>query len=115
MGGGRCICVTQPRRVAAVSVARRVAEEKGVELGQEVGYAVRFEERCSRRTTIKYVTDGTLLRLQSPLPESRGDLVHQSSFLLFASPASSLLNTIHHVLGQGVMLPVPHVMCTLVP
>ncbi|KAL4856425.1 putative pre-mRNA-splicing factor ATP-dependent RNA helicase DEAH4 [Chlorella vulgaris] len=56
------IGVTQPRRVAAVTVARRVASEKNVELGQEVGYAVRFEDRTSRRTCIKYLTDGTLLR-----------------------------------------------------
>ncbi|KAL3149932.1 hypothetical protein ABBQ38_013295 [Trebouxia sp. C0009 RCD-2024] len=56
------IAVTQPRRVAAVSVARRVAQETDCELGQEVGYAVRFEERASARTCIKYLTDGTLLR-----------------------------------------------------
>ena len=59
---GRKLCVTQPRRVAAVSVARRVAEEKGVDLGQEVGYSVRFEDRTSARTVIKYLTDGMLLR-----------------------------------------------------
>eukprot|EP00878_Enallax_costatus_P028715 GHUV01031049.1.p1 GENE.GHUV01031049.1~~GHUV01031049.1.p1 ORF type:complete len:189 (+),score=40.73 GHUV01031049.1:141-707(+) len=56
------IGVTQPRRVGAVTVARRVAEERGVELGEEVGYAVRFENRTSGRTTIKYLTDGTLLQ-----------------------------------------------------
>ncbi|PRW39269.1 pre-mRNA-splicing factor ATP-dependent RNA helicase PRP1 [Chlorella sorokiniana] len=59
---GGMIGVTQPRRVAAVTVARRVAWEKKVELGQEVGYAVRFEDRTCRRTRIKYLTDGTLLR-----------------------------------------------------
>ncbi|KAI7837808.1 hypothetical protein COHA_008436 [Chlorella ohadii] len=59
---GGLIGVTQPRRVAAVTVARRVAWEKKVELGQEVGYAVRFEDRTCRRTRIKYLTDGTLLR-----------------------------------------------------
>ena len=41
---------------AAVSVARRVAQERDCELGQEVGYAVRFEERASSRTRIKYLT-----------------------------------------------------------
>lgn len=56
------IGVTQPRRVGAVTVARRVAEERGVEVGCEVGYAVRFEDRTSSRTKIKYLTDGTLLR-----------------------------------------------------
>ena len=45
-----------------MSVARRVASERGVELGEDVGYAVRFEERCCRKTKIKYVTDGTLMR-----------------------------------------------------
>ena len=57
------IAVTQPRRVAAISVARRVAEEAGVRLGREVGYQVRFDD-CSSPgvTTIKYMTDGCLLR-----------------------------------------------------
>lgn len=56
------IGVTQPRRVGAVTVARRVAEERGCELGSEVGYAVRFENRTSSSTRIKYLTDGTLLQ-----------------------------------------------------
>jgi len=47
------IAVTQPRRVAAVSVSRRVAPELGVPLGDEVGYAIRFEDRTSERTCIK--------------------------------------------------------------
>jgi pre-mRNA-splicing factor ATP-dependent RNA helicase DHX38/PRP16 len=53
---------TQPRRVAAVSVAKRVADEMGVELGQEVGYSIRFEDCTSPSTRIKYMTDGVLLR-----------------------------------------------------
>ncbi|MCP9259318.1 Pre-mRNA-splicing factor ATP-dependent RNA helicase PRP16 [Dirofilaria immitis] len=53
---------TQPRRVAAMSVAKRVAEEMGVELGQECGYAIRFEDCTSDNTRIKYMTDGILLR-----------------------------------------------------
>lgn len=56
------IVVTQPRRVAAVSVATRVAEEQNVTLGESVGYAVRFDDRSSHRTRIRYVTDGVLLR-----------------------------------------------------
>ncbi|CAG9813872.1 unnamed protein product [Phaedon cochleariae] len=51
---------TQPRRVAAMSVAARVAQEMGVKLGNEVGYAIRFEDCTSERTVIKYMTDGTL-------------------------------------------------------
>ncbi|KAI5429503.1 hypothetical protein KIW84_034186 [Lathyrus oleraceus] len=63
------IAVTQPRRVAAVSVARRVAQELGVQLGEEVGYAIRFEDRTSRNTRIKYLTDGVLLRESLADPE----------------------------------------------
>lgn len=53
---------TQPRRVAAMSVAKRVSEEFGCELGQEVGYAIRFEDLTCEKTVIKYMTDGVLLR-----------------------------------------------------
>lgn len=53
---------TQPRRVAAMSVAKRVAEEVGCRLGEEVGYAIRFEDCTSQSTVIKYMTDGMLLR-----------------------------------------------------
>jgi pre-mRNA-splicing factor ATP-dependent RNA helicase DHX38/PRP16 len=53
---------TQPRRVAAMSVAKRVAEEMNVELGTLVGYAIRFEDLTSTDTVIKYMTDGVLLR-----------------------------------------------------
>ena len=53
---------TQPRRVAAMSVAKRVSEEMGVELGKEVGYAIRFEDMTGPETILKYMTDGVLLR-----------------------------------------------------
>ncbi|KAJ5808024.1 hypothetical protein N7474_009293 [Penicillium riverlandense] len=53
---------TQPRRVAAMSVAKRVSEEMDVELGGPVGYAIRFEDCTSDETVIKYMTDGVLLR-----------------------------------------------------
>jgi len=53
---------TQPRRVAAVSVAKRVSEEMRVPLGEEVGYSIRFEDLTSKKTKIKYMTDGVLLR-----------------------------------------------------
>ncbi|MCL4120142.1 UNVERIFIED_CONTAM: hypothetical protein GTU68_023811 [Idotea baltica] len=58
---GRIGC-TQPRRVAAMSVAKRVSEEFGCRLGQEVGYTMRFEDCTSSETIIKYMTDGMLLR-----------------------------------------------------
>ncbi|MEW5302705.1 MAG: hypothetical protein WDW36_005459 [Sanguina aurantia] len=53
---------TQPRRVAAMSVAARVAQEMGVKLGAEVGYSIRFEDCTSDKTLVKYMTDGMLLR-----------------------------------------------------
>ncbi|CAE7214908.1 CUV [Symbiodinium pilosum] len=53
---------TQPRRVAAVSVAKRVADEMACELGTKVGYSIRFEDCTSESTIIKYMTDGVLLR-----------------------------------------------------
>jgi len=56
------IACTQPRRVAAMSVAKRVAEEMEVKLGSTVGYAIRFEDCTSDETVIKYMTDGILLR-----------------------------------------------------
>ena len=52
---------TQPRRLAARSVSRRIAEELQVPLGEQVGYAVRFENKTSRNTLIKILTDGLLL------------------------------------------------------
>ncbi|KAJ3289529.1 hypothetical protein HK104_007398 [Borealophlyctis nickersoniae] len=60
--GGKKIGCTQPRRVAAMSVAARVAEEMGTKLGYEVGYSIRFEDCTSDKTVLKYMTDGMLLR-----------------------------------------------------
>jgi len=60
--GGLKVGCTQPRRVAAMSVAARVAEEMGVKLGNEVGYSIRFEDQTSDKTVLKYMTDGMLLR-----------------------------------------------------
>ncbi|XP_058771481.1 pre-mRNA-splicing factor ATP-dependent RNA helicase DEAH1-like isoform X2 [Vicia villosa] len=56
------IACTQPRRVAAMSVSARVAQELGVKLGHEVGYSIRFEDCTSDKTILKYMTDGMLLR-----------------------------------------------------
>ncbi|KAI8584118.1 hypothetical protein K450DRAFT_218231 [Umbelopsis ramanniana AG] len=60
--GRGAIAVTQPRRVAATSLAKRVAEEVGTTLGYRVGYTVRFDDTSSQHTMIKYLTDGMLLR-----------------------------------------------------
>ena len=56
------VACTQPRRVAAMSVAQRVANEMDVTLGDEVGYNIRFEDVTSQKTILKYMTDGMLLR-----------------------------------------------------
>ncbi|KAI9343732.1 DEAD/DEAH box helicase [Zopfochytrium polystomum] len=61
-GKNGIIAITQPRRVAASSIARRVSEEMGVELGGTVGYSVRFDDCTSSATRVKYMTDGMLLR-----------------------------------------------------
>ena len=56
------VACTQPRRVAAISVAQRVANEMDVNLGEEIGYSIRFEDVTSQKTILKYMTDGMLLR-----------------------------------------------------
>jgi len=58
----KLVACTQPRRVAAMSVAQRVANELDVNLGDEVGYSIRFEDVTSQKTVLKYMTDGMLLR-----------------------------------------------------
>ncbi|KAE9399543.1 P-loop containing nucleoside triphosphate hydrolase protein [Gymnopus androsaceus JB14] len=63
---GKLVACTQPRRVAAMSVAQRVADEMDVQLGKEVGYSIRFEDMTTGtgegKTFLKYMTDGMLLR-----------------------------------------------------
>lgn len=59
---GKVIAITQPRRVAATSVAARVAQEMRCNVGEDVGYSIRFEDLTSSRTRIKFLTDGMLLR-----------------------------------------------------
>ncbi|KAJ5777190.1 hypothetical protein N7520_000436 [Penicillium odoratum] len=59
---GKVIAVTQPRRVAATTVATRVAEEMRCKVGEEVGYSIRFEDLTSATTRVKFLTDGMLLR-----------------------------------------------------
>lgn len=58
----KIIGCTQPRRMAAVSVATRVADELGTKVGDKVGYSIRFDEKSSNNTIIKYMTDGMLVR-----------------------------------------------------
>ncbi|KAM3294060.1 hypothetical protein ACQJBY_037150 [Aegilops geniculata] len=82
------IAVTQPRRVAAVSVSRRVAQELGVSIGEEIGYAIRFEDRTSEKTKIKYLTDGVLLRESLSNPELK-----QYSVIILDEAHERSLNT----------------------
>ncbi|XP_069688143.1 pre-mRNA-splicing factor ATP-dependent RNA helicase PRP16 [Periplaneta americana] len=77
---------TQPRRVAAMSVAKRVSDEMGTHLGDEVGYAIRFEDCTSEKTMIKYMTDGILLR--ESLRES--DLDNYSAIIMDEAHERSL-------------------------
>ncbi|XP_063846008.1 pre-mRNA-splicing factor ATP-dependent RNA helicase PRP16-like [Scylla paramamosain] len=77
---------TQPRRVAAMSVAKRVSDEMRTHLGDEVGYAIRFEDCTNEQTVIKYMTDGILLR--ESLRES--DLDHYSAIIMDEAHERSL-------------------------
>jgi HrpA-like RNA helicase len=62
LAGDGLIAVTQPRRVAAITVSQRVAQEMGERLGGVVGYCIRFSDVTSAETVVKFVTDGMLLR-----------------------------------------------------
>lgn len=79
---------TQPRRVAAMSVAKRVSEEMGVPLGGLVGYAIRFEDCTSKETAIKYMTDGVLLRESLTNPD-----LDQYSCIIMDEAHERALNT----------------------
>jgi ATP-dependent helicase HrpA len=90
--GGRIGC-TQPRRIAAASVAKRVAEELRVPLGDYVGYQVRFEDKTSRETRIKFMTDGILLA------ETQGDQDLQQYEALILDEAHERSLNIDFLLG----------------
>ncbi len=85
-GVGGLIAHTQPRRVAARSVAARVAQELNVSLGDLVGYKIRFSERASDRTLVKVMTDGMLLA------ETQGDrqLLHYDTIIIDEAHERSL-------------------------
>lgn len=90
---------TQPRRVAAMSVAKRVADEMNVKLGDEVGYAIRFEDCTSSKTIIKYMTDGILVR--ESLSES--DLDQYSVVIMDEAHERSLNTDVLFGLLRGVV------------
>src|SRR6516164_3396615 len=72
IAGDRQIVILQPRRLAARMLAARVAAERDVELGLEVGYQIRLDNITSARTRIRFVTEGVLLRQMVSDPNLRG-------------------------------------------
>ena len=72
LAGDGEIVVLQPRRLATRMLAARVAQERGVRLGEEVGYQIRLDRVCSARTRIRFVTEGVLLRQMLGDPGLRG-------------------------------------------
>jgi ATP-dependent helicase HrpB len=85
LAGGKTVVVLEPRRLAARAAARRIAFERGVELGGEVGYQVRFDRRASAATRLLVVTEGVLVRMlqDDPFLEQVGavvfDEIHERS------------------------------------
>lgn len=77
VSNGKMVGCTQPRRVAAVSIARYVASQRKCNVGEEVGYSVRFDDNSSPKTRLKFMTDGILLReiLADPKLEKYGAII----------------------------------------
>ena len=92
-GRGQRIGHTQPRRVAARSVAARIAEELGAELGGLVGYKVRFQDKARPETAIKLMTDGILLA------ETQGDPLLSQYWALIVDEAHERSVNIDFLLG----------------
>jgi len=97
------------RRIAAISVAKRVAEEYGCRLGDTIGYTIRFDDTTSSRTRLKYMTDGVLLREATMDPLLEGyDLViideaHERTVetdVLFGK----IFRTVHHDETSWILL-----------
>ncbi|CDS36026.1 pre mRNA splicing factor ATP dependent [Echinococcus multilocularis] len=97
----KCVACTQPRRVAAMSVAQRVSEEMDCQLGNQVGYSIRFEDCTSNNTVLKYMTDGMLLRegMSDPLLENYGvillDEAHERTLA-----TDILMGLLKEIIGQ---------------
>ena len=87
------IGLTQPRRIAAVSVANRIAHEIGCTLGEEVGYAIRFDDKTSEETMVKVMTDGILLQ------ESRTDHLYSQYQVIIIDEAHERSLNIDLALG----------------
>jgi ATP-dependent RNA helicase DHX33 len=82
------VAITQPRRVAAITLAKRVSAERKCKLGEQVGFAVRFENCTSEHTKIKFMTDGILLR------EANADkYLKKYSFIILDEAHERTINT----------------------
>jgi ATP-dependent helicase HrpA len=92
-GRGRLIGHTQPRRIAASSVAKRIAQELDTPLGEVVGYKVRFQDRLSRDASVKLMTDGILLA------ETQGDPLLQAYDTIILDEAHERSLNIDFLLG----------------
>jgi pre-mRNA-splicing factor ATP-dependent RNA helicase DHX38/PRP16 len=100
-GKNGIIGCTQPRRVAAVSVAKRVSEEMDCQLGDLVGYSIRFEDVTTKQTKIKYMTDGVMLR-ESLLDQ---DLESYSAIIMDEAHERSLnTDVMFGILKNGISL-----------
>lgn len=89
--GGKQCAVTQPRRVAAMSVSQRVADEMDVTLGQEVGYNIRFEDFTSPKTFMKYLTDGMWISFCRTLVKRVCEFSHAIGMLIREAMTDPLL------------------------
>ena len=84
---------TQPRRIAAITIAHRIAEELGEEIGRSVGYKIRFREKTSKQAFIKIMTDGMLLA------ETQGDPALYEYDTLIIDEAHERILNIDFILG----------------
>jgi len=89
----KIIGCTQPRRIAAIYVAKRIAAELGEEIGDSVGYKIRFSDKTSRNTRIKIMTDGILLA------EAHNDRLLRSYDTIIVDEAHERSINIDFVLG----------------
>lgn len=82
----KVVCCVQPRRIAAISISKRISKSMDVRLGSEVGFSIRFEDHTSKNTKINFITDGILLNefAKNPFLEKYSililDEIHERSF-----------------------------------